>query len=279
MTEAEEYQRVYCEHPEWWLAYLRSTDEKDHTIRVLWEFLQGLLEERPSVRILDVGAGTGVVAIALAEKLRQRGQCAAVDAVEPSPMLRDLLVRNFAAAGLADCLRQCSADRFESVRLPTESYDLVLCIGSIYGISRTAQHPCPLDRMAHLLSPRGILVLVLQTEDSPYKRLQATLLAGRYLQPLLFSAEIDRWLACAHGVTLLLREEFRASLELRVPANPAGTSSLDAELLSLIAKAPFGNLNREAQLRTLAAAHRATANECHTVGICSVLYAVCREAM
>jgi len=107
------------------------------------------------------------VSLQLIGKFLEQGLQVELDAVEPSPALSKELLRNVQEANLGECLRNCFRERFEKIVLPEDSYDLILCIGSIYGIAQIDESTSTLGNMAKLLLPGGFMVVIVQTEQSP----------------------------------------------------------------------------------------------------------------
>ena len=242
-TEANEYYNIYFRHGEWWLSYLENTDEKARTLEVLLPLLLPLLNGRETIRVLDIGAGNGVLSIKLSGDFLKQGLQVELDAVEPSPALSEELMRNVQEAKLSDCLRHCFRERFEKIVLPEESYDLILCIGSIYGIAQTDEGTSPFGNMAKLLLPDGFLVIIVQTEQSPYKVVQRKLLESRYGSVLLSAQKVREALGHVASAEIVYDDGFSGSLYIELPgASSAGVPLSTTHILSLLAKKDFSRL-------------------------------------
>jgi len=114
--------------------------------------LISLAQPRPSERILDVGTGTGIVALQAAEQVGRNGKVVGIDLSE------GLLARAKAKAERAGFSEQVKFSRMdaEALELEDQSFDAVLSLFALF------HFPNPLSaikEMFRVLSPGGRLVL------------------------------------------------------------------------------------------------------------------------
>lgn len=119
--------------------------------------LLDLLPEPPA-RVLDVGAGTGRDAAALA------GRGYTVDAVEPVAELRQVAERLHPGSGVN--WRAGALPEIPGVRGP---YDVVL-LSAVWMHLLPEERPVAMRRLAGLLGPGGILLITLRRGEPPVDR-------------------------------------------------------------------------------------------------------------
>ena len=123
---------------------------------VVWEALRALLEDRSaalgSVRVLDVGGGTGGFAVRVAE-LGHR-----VTVVDPSPDALAILDRRSAESGVSDRVTGIQGDLATIPELvDRDSVDVVLC----HGVLEVVEDPAAaVVAITEVLRPGGTLSLL-----------------------------------------------------------------------------------------------------------------------
>lgn len=117
---------------------------------VVWDALRPVLEDRPTLEVLDVGGGTGGFAVRVAE-LGHR-----VTVVDPSPDSLAALARRAQERGVDVAARQGDLSSLDEV-LGQEAVDVVLC----HGVLEVSGPPSvALDDLARVLRPGGTLSLL-----------------------------------------------------------------------------------------------------------------------
>jgi 2-polyprenyl-3-methyl-5-hydroxy-6-metoxy-1,4-benzoquinol methylase len=234
--ETKEYTRLYIEHGEWWLDYLRATDEKINTTRVL----KGILGERisksvNSFRIIDVGAGEGTPTLSLLSEMNVDIKNISIDFLEPSPLLRLCLETNKEKQKL---------ERLNSKTIPTvfqlcyrdEQYDLVLAINSLCGfVDHEFTH---LQRLLAMKKPKGLCVIIMQSREGQYKKLQESINRGKYSFPMLDAEELAKRLFQMD--VNYYDQEFESKVKIDLPR---GNNIDDYGVLNLLVKKSFRLLN------------------------------------
>jgi ubiquinone/menaquinone biosynthesis C-methylase UbiE len=128
--------------------------------RLLWPFLDRVADARPGGRALDLGCGTGVVAVALA----QRGL--SVVGVDHSLEMLELARRKLETAGLEATLETGDV---RALRFSDGEFDCVTVQGLLHHLEDL--RPC-LRELARVLSPGGYFYVSEPTKDpTPVKRL------------------------------------------------------------------------------------------------------------
>jgi len=127
--------------------------------RLLWPFLDRVAELRPGGRALDLGCGTGVVSLALA----QRGFD--VVGVDHSPEMLELARQKFAAAGANATLETGDV---RALRFADGEFDLVTIQGLLHHLEEL--DGC-LGEMARVLRGGGLFYISEPTRDeTPLRR-------------------------------------------------------------------------------------------------------------
>lgn len=108
-----------------------------------------LLKSRGPIRVLDIGTGTGVLAIAAAKALRQRALASDIDPVAVATARRNAQLNGVGGLVEAICAANVGQARFRA-RAP---YDLIFANILLEPLRRLA-HPA-----AHLLAPEGHIIL------------------------------------------------------------------------------------------------------------------------
>jgi ubiquinone/menaquinone biosynthesis C-methylase UbiE len=140
--------------------------------RLLWPFLDQVARERPGGRALDLGCGTGVVALALA----RRGFD--VVGVDHSPEMLELARRKLARAGLS---AELETGDVRSLRFGDGEFDCVTIQGLLHHLEEL--DPC-LREATRVLRPGGFLyVSEPMREATPVKRLLLAVWSLRRQQP------------------------------------------------------------------------------------------------
>ncbi|HEY5741205.1 MAG TPA: amino acid adenylation domain-containing protein, partial [Terrimicrobiaceae bacterium] len=156
-----------------------SSDLLDQAMRVLKPHLERAVTDKP-FRILDIGAGTGVLTLRVLEDLASRGTLAEVDYVEPSAAATHLLEDRFEKAGFAKALGDHYSVGWEIAKdlmsSADKGYDLILAHHSLYYAPLSSETVRPLSS---LLAPGGRAALFMDAEQSPIVLIRE--IAGRYL--------------------------------------------------------------------------------------------------
>ncbi len=112
-----------------------------------------LLNLKPGHRVLDVGAGTGIVTLDVARRVAPEGE---VTALDPSAGLLELAEHNAKAAGLGSAIRAQVGDA-RDLPFPDESFDHALCHWVLLHVE---PHLQVLREMARVARPGGCLMCV-----------------------------------------------------------------------------------------------------------------------
>ena len=127
--------------------------------RLLWPFLDQVARERPGGRALDLGCGTGVVALALVRRGFE------VVGVDHSPEMLELARRKLAGAGLR---AELETGDVRSLRFGDGEFDCVTIQGLLHHLEEL--DPC-LREATRVLRPGGFLyVSEPMREATPVKR-------------------------------------------------------------------------------------------------------------
>lgn len=122
-------------------------------------------------RILDIGAGTGLIALMLA----QRSTAETIDAIEIEPMAHEQCIENFEASPWGDRLFCYHADLVELIEEPEELYDLIVSNPPFHNTDITGEktsrttarqtEDLPFETLLYgaktLLSPQGTFCCIL----------------------------------------------------------------------------------------------------------------------
>lgn len=164
-----------------------ATMRKEGTNDLMWAFTcpfneQGVdkLKLQNGMKILDIAAGTGSIAIPLALQLKEQQVQAAIHATDISPGLLDSLKENIASCGLASDAIQVSAMDALALDLPDSSIDIVTCGFAMMLMPDKAR---VVSEVSRVLKPRGQLMYtvwqqvgsagVLRVLDAPTAKVDA----------------------------------------------------------------------------------------------------------
>lgn len=129
-----------------------------------------------SLSVLDIGTGTGIIALMLAQRLAKASMPFCVEAIEIDPEAASQASDNFAASPWHTqlCVHSLSLNDFEMTLDPSHRYDLIACNPPFFNatlkpddaLRATARHkdalpPADILRFAsHFLTPEGRLALI-----------------------------------------------------------------------------------------------------------------------
>jgi S-adenosylmethionine-dependent methyltransferase len=138
---------------------------------VVWEACQARLATAPAQQVLDIGGGTGGLAVRVAELGHH------VTVIDPSPDALAALGRRAAESGVGDLVVAQQGDLASLADLVADaSADLVLCHEVLGLVSDTAS---ALDTIAGTLRPGGVLSLVVSQRHAA---VLARAMAGHFVQ-------------------------------------------------------------------------------------------------
>jgi SAM-dependent methyltransferase len=266
--ETSEYTRIYVEHGEWWLDYLRATDEKIVTAGVLLELLSDRLTPRnEQSRILDIGAGEGSPTLMFLDRLNEKGHLE-IDFIEPSPRLRTALKGNLDVREFRGVSYSIVPKIFQGFECG-DRYDVIFGINSLCGfIGWDLYH---LKRMLHMLKPNGICLIVLQSRKGDYKRIQEYVNRGRYLNPMLDAENLEEMLLAA-SISHRSRS-FKACLLLDVSWDGGGNYD---GIISLLLRQDFALMANPEKARALDRIHTYMGSERASLEIQNKVFMVAR---
>ncbi|MCH7826563.1 MAG: class I SAM-dependent methyltransferase [Bacteroidetes bacterium] len=241
--EINEYTRIYIEHGEWWLDYLRATDEKIATSNVLWKILSKKLTFRnEQFRILDIGAGEGSPTLMLLHKLNDKNSTG-IDFIEPSPFLRRELKINLLKKRVPAINYRIIPKTFQDFE-GENYYDVILAINSLCGYMEGDLYQ--LERILKMLKPKGICVLILQSRYGEYKKVQKLINEGKYLSPMLDAEELEEMLTI-HTISYSFTS-FKARLVIDLSKDCIVKNN---GVLSLLLREDFSHMLKQDKKRSL----------------------------
>ena len=121
--------------------------------RALWEKILGLAGPRPGEAVLDVGCGTGSLALAAKRQVGPGGDVYGIDA---SPEMLARADRKAKKAGLDVVFRHAAA---QSLPFPDAQFDIVLSTIMLHHLPRKAREQCALE-IRRVLKPGGRVLAV-----------------------------------------------------------------------------------------------------------------------
>ncbi len=191
--------------------------------------LISLAQLRPSERILDIGTGTGVVALQAAEQVGRNGKVVGIDLSE------GMLARAKAKAERAGCTDQVEFRRMdaETLELEDQSFDAVLSLFALF------HFPNPLSaikEMFRVLRPNGRLVLAVGS-GPPLLSSSGLIQGGRHLRQMWLKRQ-GKLLTAPSFLNRLVENYFPESDE-QEETSLAKHSSKNANVPPLIRQAAF----------------------------------------
>lgn len=133
--------------------------EKVERARVVAETIRAAVPVPPDARVLDVGAGTGLLSEQLA------GQVGALTLVDPSAGMREVAAAKVSSGRLPEGTRIWDLD-LAADPLPAERFDLVVTLMTLHHVGDVAR---VLAAFAELLADGGRLAIVdLMAEDGSF---------------------------------------------------------------------------------------------------------------
>lgn len=103
-------------------AVLIPRPETEHLVEAALE----LLERAPNARLIDVGTGSGCIALAIAHESRKSGRTVEVHAIDISPDALTVARRNAARLGLADAVAFYQGDLLTPFADSHSAFDMVV---------------------------------------------------------------------------------------------------------------------------------------------------------
>ncbi|MBU0953250.1 MAG: class I SAM-dependent methyltransferase [Nanoarchaeota archaeon] len=242
-TEAQFYQMLYKDHWDWWLGYLRSTDETAILAAALAEIIMEYAGGKESISILDIGSGEGSFLIALLKELVKDIPEVKIDAIEPTATFYNMLRNRISASPYR---RHVTAYHTTFEDFPMEKeYDIVLSVNSLFGFN-LSQRPSPLEKFKNAITEKGLILVVLPSPEGSYLKIQKELHHDRYPMLDAETAEpvLDKLLFS------MTKQDVRSQVRLGIQKHETDTR---AELLSLLLRelfttAPAERRERLAQL-------------------------------
>jgi ubiquinone/menaquinone biosynthesis C-methylase UbiE len=244
--EAVEYLKVYREHPEWWLQYLRRTREKEKTAEILTSIILNSVLPREKINILDVGAGDGTISIRLNRNLADEFSQVLCTLVEPSHGLIRETQKKVAGEGLHGKFHIINAP-WEEVSIPAR-FHVVFAVNSFYGMN-LAITPHPLDRMIQHTSPGGLIILVAQSKEGTYRKVQRKFFKVQDSVPPVNVDLIKEWLTQRN--LHWEEKEFVSILDLKELQYSTDIPEILRPLISLILKEPVQKASPERRRQIL----------------------------
>jgi S-adenosylmethionine-dependent methyltransferase len=155
---------------------------------VVWDALRELLGSVPSAHVVDVGGGTGGLAVRVAELGHH------VTVIDPSPDALAILARRSEESGVAERVTAHQGDLGTLVDLvPQRSVDVVLC----HGVLEIVEDPVEaLAALAAVLRPGGTLSLLV---NQRHAAVVARAMAGHFGQARSLLEGVDPAVPAAGG--------------------------------------------------------------------------------
>jgi glycine/sarcosine N-methyltransferase len=156
------------------------------------EIQKAIPKPGPEISILDTATGTGMHAIALAQKgYRTFGVDISAGMVEKARQnARSLGVETkFAVAGFGNTVEYLQAKKSDSSALPNDLFDVVLCLGnSLPHVEGMAELNAALFDFANCLKPEGLLIVQSRNFDA------VLISKERWMEPQSFINNKGEWL-------------------------------------------------------------------------------------
>ncbi len=183
------------------------------TSQETWEAVLALLHPAPGERVLDVGTGTGRLAVALADLVGEEGKVFGVDV---SPAMLRQAQRQIARTPFRDRIEVRQGD-VRALPFADGSFDAA-AVSLVLELLRPEGTAGALKELRRVVRPGGRIVLAALAEEMPYGR---TLSFYLVLRSILRLAALGRPLALRRLATqagLVARISMRRSL-LRLPVD------------------------------------------------------------
>lgn len=158
-------------------TYLRRTDQKLKTARVVAKTISRLFDRSKPLRMLCVGGGTGGADLRVAALLPRYSF--EIENIDPSMVMCDQFAKTASSLENVQLIsNQCVC--FEDVKTKTRAADLILCINSIYFLRgwRSPDQKNPILKLYSCLRPGGLAAIVLKSGSSDHFQVKKLADAG-----------------------------------------------------------------------------------------------------
>ena len=234
--EHADVRSLYDKHWNWFLTYLRHTDQKANQRQLILNEIAARFAGRESLRVLDIGAGDGTLSLELAKLLAGVYTSLSYDALEQSAALFRILRNRTGSVSSVNALH-ANWETFAT----DKPYDCIICVNALAAMDPKNE---PLKKMMGFLAPGGLLIVIVDSDAGSYTQAKVEFHQKRY-QPL--TAE-----RLEPALNQLGRPyETKTISSKLVLAIPGESKGLDAaqDLLSLIVRQPFSQLPEDERER------------------------------
>ena len=196
----------------------------------LAERLISLGQISASDRVLDVGTGTGIVALEAARQMGPKGKVIGIDFSEGMLATAQAKAQ---AAGLLDCVEFCKMDA-EALDLADESFDVVV---SLFALLHFPNPLAALKEMRRVLRPGGRLSIAVGS-GPPRLSVNALIAGVRHARDILLKRQ-GKLLTAPDFLNHLVEERFPNPDKDELTSLAAHGSKIPGGVPSLVSKAGF----------------------------------------